>query len=298
MTIQRELKDYGINIGLKKGLFGIEYEAEFSEELPPNLYVVPGFKATTDGSLRGYGYEFVSTGPQSHREALENTKALFGTQYYQNCFYNSPRASTHIHRNILNMEHEEVLKVLLSYYLVEALVVKLQGVDRDDNYHCLSMHQAEGGFNSLRYFIDKDYHVLRNAINEEKYTALNLCNVPKLGTIEFRMFPSTKELSDVDGWLDMITTLFSSSQGYKTVDELWGAWVADRRGFAEQALGKTYHRAVADFGQVEVDYLLDMNYSQVFAAKKYYDTRDERKKKPVTGYVFHTERDVDLVDNF
>jgi hypothetical protein len=104
----------------KKGNIGIEIEVEAEQDIIP-------FKSNTwlthaEGSLRKHGVEYVTNGPLVITEV---PKALKELKDYLNPYkidHKSPRASVHVHSNVLYHTPIQYWTMAVTYWLTENLL--------------------------------------------------------------------------------------------------------------------------------------------------------------------------------
>lgn len=189
--------------------FGIEFEMEGKsfptlEEVGASTY----WDRVNDNSLRG-GYEFVSKGSVAERNsiaALEELKDLMAARTTR--LVPSIRCSTHVHMNVQDLTVTQLSTLLTCYYILEPLLSRYNGVEREHNMFALQAQHAPS-------IIDDIIQRFQNRFSGEgnlKYNALNympLCH-GGYGTLEFRagrgINASPLELTD---WLSMLTELYN-----------------------------------------------------------------------------------------
>ena len=280
-------------LGLRpiKGQYGIEVEAEFSE--PTNYEEVHHLWYTTgDGSLRGFGVEFISPKPWDKETAKESYAFLLAQSFWQNYFRASPRAGIHVHCNVTSWSVDRVLRFLVAYYLVEEVMLHNCGEDRKGNLFCLRMNDADSVLDAVQDLIDHKLGDLRRNFNTYKYAALNIASIGKLGSVEFRALPSNGSIQEFSDWLDMIDNLSEYSKKEQSLEDVYREWNRDRAGFALEVLGKLPENC-------DLYELLDVNRSNAYRIITLYNSREERGKalmrKEKALYSFpSSERAVDV----
>lgn len=165
------------------------------------------WQITTDGSLRNNGREFIS-------RPLPKDTLLAAFDKLHNCItYKSPdvhvrfspRTSTHIHINCLDLEEEAVKAIVLWYALFEPVFFLMASPIRRNNIHCVGLDQtvlSEYYKRSLQYQKQR----------WSKYTALNILPLSKYGTIEFRHLEGTDDLDKITQWLSTLENLWMYGQ--------------------------------------------------------------------------------------
>lgn len=208
-----------------RGTYGIEVEAE---HYPPNEVMrmqeherpehpllralSPYWKATTDGSLRHNGVEFISV-PLALPQATTATEMLY-TAMAAGLFRPSVRAGIHVHVNMAPATSVEFVQALRAYILLEPLLFRYVGVEREQNIYCVPIYRA---VNEQRLWqrVAKGMHEgigTRNRHNQLygairdccKYSALNLNPFIRLGTFEFRHAPTFSTRQAAINWLRLV----------------------------------------------------------------------------------------------
>lgn len=269
-----------------KGEYGIEIEAEFTEPWDEG---VVGWHTTGDGSLRGFGTEFISERPWPKKLVEPYVEELYNKRGWRS-FRASTRAGIHVHRNVSEWSHHRLLRFFLSYYLVEELMLEYCGPDRKSNLFCLRMNDADEVGEAIKLVVDEKFGYLREGFNRYKYAALNVASVSKLGSVEFRALPSNHNLRELTEWVDMIDKLCEYSEKEQTLEEVYEDWESDRVGFARKVLGWLPR-------DCDLYDLLDTNRSNAYRIISLYNSRDERKKvsKKKVKYSFpSSEVNVDI----
>jgi len=271
-TLGSVLKKYNSRIGRLSGQYAIEIEAEFSRSL--GEHYVDGFLTTTDNSLRGYGYEFISRKPESKQVLMEQVDTLLKEPFFER-YIDSTRTSTHVHVNVCNWTHEQLLQVLLTYYIVEPYISEFAGQSRQSNLFCLRMYDAEDVMNILKKVVDQDwsYVASERAFNTYKYSALNVASIGRLGSIEFRQMRGTKDVTEINRWLNLIDSVINYALSFRSIDDVWAAFSRSSSDFFTRATG---HNVVDT-------YRYDNNYSNVFCLYNYY--KDAPKRISTGKYV-------------
>lgn len=220
-TLEKHLKTtiedyYGWGKGgpRSQGRFGVELELEgrnFAD--PPKTWVVH-----QDGSLRN-GIEYVLALPLDRPDletALEHLLLACFKRAGTECVH-SYRASTHIHRNVRKETWEDVLGTVITYTVIEPLMLKLCGSDRDGNLFCLPSYDTGDMPNFFHGLLEnlgmpREY---AHTPQRGKYASLNLNPISRQGSIEFRIFPATWRPKHVLRWADWVDNCFSVAKSQR-----------------------------------------------------------------------------------
>lgn len=286
-SVSRRYADY-VDTGIS-----CEVEAEFSRELDVTKPYT-NWRIMGDGSLRGYGYEFVTKTPAKSLHDFEKYFDELAPVLNKN-YKESNRTSTHIHINVLKWSEEQLYKFFLVYYLCENQLNRFAGVHRDGNLFCLALSDAESTLDGLKEIIDGEYNKVLQKFDQYKYAALNIANIPKIGTVEFRQFRGTKNVNEIIDWVSRLLKLIQYSHSFKSYESIMDSFLMNPVQFIKNATGIE----VTDIHSV------DSNYSPVYNIYRYIVTAPERirvrmkKQKNVYRFSEHThymsEQDRDLM---
>lgn len=190
---------------------GIEIEIEGR-----NLQVrVPGWTRTEDGSLRGESAEYVLTKPVLAKD-VKKLLARLETKLAENGALLDPsdRCGVHIHINCQNMTCEQVIKFAILYLVVENILVKWCGEDREGNLFCLRAKDAEYLIQCMTSAVhNNDLSYIYSA--NVRYASINFNALGKFGSIEFRSLRTPKEFTRIIKWVDMLTAIKKASLQYE-----------------------------------------------------------------------------------
>lgn len=212
-------------IGLRsvEGSFGIEIETSSS-----NPYPVPDFKYwnhTGDGSLRGFGIEYILKTPKDIK-SLSQCFAEFSNKTSMINFNNDSYCSVHVHMNVTKFQVAEVMNLIALWYLFEDILVSYCGEGRDGNLFCLKNKQAEGTFlelisNIREYGVRRGRSILNYSNDRHKYGALNLASISRLGSLEVRSFGGMQNTDDVMNWVRILNCIYEKAQSSNNVIDLY-----------------------------------------------------------------------------
>lgn len=181
-------------------LYGVELEIENV----PNWdeLSVSGMESQHDGSLRNNGREFI-TKPMTFSNLAYCLEKFFANAKLSDENY-SERCSIHVHTNVQDMQWEQVQTLALVYQVVERLLFKWIGHDREDNIFCVPLHQTNLTYK--RFDTDPSVGMFKKW---EKYTALNFLPMTTIGTVEWRHMYGHCNLPVILDWCRLIGRLFS-----------------------------------------------------------------------------------------
>jgi len=182
---------------------GVEVEAESKRgaQFPAN---VSWWNMGHDGSLRGNGVEYALKTPSSY--AMVEKKIIHLYKKIGHLINPSDRAGVHVHLNFSHKGLNDILTFAVVYMIVENVLVKWCGEDREGNLFCL--RNKDGAFNVqaiLNAKAKKD--LTRLGDNNYKYSALNFQSLGKFGTLEVRTLRTPTEAQIICQWVRMLISL-------------------------------------------------------------------------------------------
>lgn len=184
------------------GDFGVELELEGKNLSLEDLSQY--WVQHNEPSLRD-GVEWVLVRPLSLsglRSALKEFELLTPKKKIKQ----SIRTSTHIHINVLKLTLKELYNVLGHYFLVEDLLVALNGEHRLGNLFCLRASDAFGCINACIEGI-RSGGLPRGDNNTLKYGAVNLITPQRYGSLEFRFMRGADSTDFVEFWAENLYEL-------------------------------------------------------------------------------------------
>lgn len=202
----------------QKGMFGVEIETE-GHGLPAGA-ITKYFVGKPDGSLRD-GMEYVSgvlnrETVYEHVNELRNVLTAVGARINP-----SYRSSTHIHLNVIDNTFRDVLGMLVMWALIEPIVFRLMPPGRDGSLFCVSSYDSGDAADFTERFCSE---ISGNFINgftpRGKYSSLNLTRLGPsdhhaLGTLEYRVFPTTMDGVQIQTWCEWLFQMKRQVEGAK-----------------------------------------------------------------------------------
>ena len=184
-----------------KSHVGIEVEVENVTYINPNIPLCYWIIAE-DGSLRNHGKEFKSVALPTSRVQLA-LEQLFNGLNPDIDF--SSRTSIHVHVDVRGLTINQLITVLFTYAVLENVLFKFAGVHRRNSIFCNPITETRL-FNQLNI---SDKHNLRAMFDTVwgKYSAMNLNPVRQFGTVEFRQFPGSADITKLCIWIDLLTRI-------------------------------------------------------------------------------------------
>ena len=191
-----------------KGDLGVEIEVE-GKRLP--IYLDERYwRVDKDGSLKGESWEYVTPTPRSLsdiKEALDHLKVAYKNNL--TVVSDTIRAGVHVHRNVQKLTSKQLFTFIISYFILEDVLVEWCGPSRVGNHFCLRSRDAEFVLFQLLKAIETKKLGGLNKTNI-RYCSLNVCSLFKYGSIEFRAMRGTSDLDLIYTWAATIDELYNS----------------------------------------------------------------------------------------
>lgn len=206
------------------GDFGLELETEYRLN---SLDVVmrripPGWAAKGDGSLRHNGLEYTTIGACRRDTKDLSLRALVGMlKEHTTVIEDSPRASFHVHVNVLDMTPMQVVVAATSFWLLEEALLEMCGPYRRGNLHCLSLREAPTLVKDLA--ADANNNQMFQTFRQEshKYANLNMACVRRYGTLEVRCMDGALDVDRQILWTNLLYDIIHTApKNFKNPKEL------------------------------------------------------------------------------
>ena len=205
----------------QKGDVGIEIECEAKNRLPGQEELPYGWNAVADGSLRGVGMEYITSGVANLDEGFKNSldalcKKINDPKNGLNL--NSPRTSVHVHVNAGKFEVKTVISACLAWWLYEDYIISActDTNRRKGNHFCFSTSDAEGIINNFSIFCENLFTAeLKN--ENYKYAAQSTWSLHRFGSVEYRCMEGIYDSDSIYDWARMLY------RAYGRIEEFgWG----------------------------------------------------------------------------
>lgn len=284
---------FGRHVGMHPvpGDIGIELEIE-GEKLPQN---VAAWSCKPEGSLRGGGdpsraTEYITRGAVKAHDIQKVIAHLLKAFEANNAVVKpSHRCSTHIHVNMQKETFRTVLGYCLIFAVIEPLLLRLCGPDRNGNVFCLSSYEAGDAW----YWSSQvAKHLNARSFDWQlrgKYSSLNTDCLRSFGSLEIRCFPLSVDPKELMKWCTWAMNIRTIAREWK--DMTYRSLFEDVRnnpiGFAErvltnvgnlQAVTAPYNPVTYIQAGLETSYELYRGFKPVFADKP--TKQPSPRKKP------------------
>lgn len=202
---------------------GIEVETEgrgLADGHGNPLFVVPGWSAERDGSLRGESMEWVLSAPIPRKNVNKLLKSLSGALKENGVVLaETDRCGVHVHVNIQDFTYEQAMNFIILYLIVEKLLVRYCGDDREGNLFCLRACDADMMIYQLRECRKRGS--LKSMANDNfRYASINLAAVAKYGSLEFRALKTPKNVMDIEQWVNLLLRVRDAALVYETCQQV------------------------------------------------------------------------------
>lgn len=200
-----------MNVNPKTGdLFGVELECEGRNVAwDDSAEIINHWSPERDGSLRnnhGQACEWVFQGPATYQKAQERVNVLFDYFTKRKAkLVLSNRTSTHVHFNMGDKNFYQLINLFILFTILEGLLDRYCGEDRNGNLFCLSSRYAEEQIEWVMRACINDQRWIFN--DNQRYCSLNLAAINKFGTVEFRGMRGLDNREDMLAWLSIVQEL-------------------------------------------------------------------------------------------
>lgn len=180
-------------------------------ELEGVLYTraIRGWRTTLDNSLRGSGYEFVSSTPRNGIPLRTSLNNLFASDFIINA-NPSWRCGLHVHIDVREWDLNMLRRFMMVYLLNERKMFDhVNSQERWESNFCAPIQYCDG---LLRYLFRADAFLAEISAHWNKYTAMNLIPMGTQGSIEWRGSKATTNKDDVIGLINDIYRMVEVAQ--------------------------------------------------------------------------------------
>ncbi len=200
------------------GALGVEIEVE-GARLPSELDS-KYWRVDKDGSLKGESYEYVTPKPTS-LEGIKEALDYLASRYKArgSIISDSVRAGVHVHRNVQELNAKQLYTFITAYLVLEDVLVKWCGDNREGNHFCLRSKDAEWLLFQLEKAITQRRLTPLKTENI-RYGSLNCLALFKYGSLEFRAMRGTSDLDQIFNWAATIEDIYQSALTFDNPKEV------------------------------------------------------------------------------
>ena len=201
------------------GNIGIEIEVEPKKGKTLPIINRGCWETKDENSLRNGGKEYVTKSPLLYdKDYSKNINELTASLNEKEVEVNSFRTSVHVHLNMTQKTLNELWTIITCYWLMENLLFKYCGEDRENNHFCLRLKDAEGVIKLVDTALEYSSPFCQ-FIDSYRYGGLNLSALYKFGSLEFRGMRGSVSEGEIRTWSsalyemsELSTTFFRSPQ--------------------------------------------------------------------------------------
>lgn len=200
--------------GLRKtnGDIGVEIEVE-GRDLPGET--PEAWRAEVDGSLRGGGVEYVLKKPCKYDKVDRHINRMYNHIIKSGGKMRlSPRCGVHIHINVQEWTLNQVMTFIVLYLVVEDLLVRWCGEDREGNIFCLRGRDAEYLYDVLVKVMETQNLNVRDWADNMRYSSMNISALRKYGSLEFRSLRTPEDPQRIKRWIDLLLCVQRASKDF------------------------------------------------------------------------------------
>lgn len=199
---------YGIELEIEaEGLYCPmeEYDEENESYIERDVTVPLGWLREQEDSIQGV--ELISDQPYNFETSVANIERVFEDIVKHGYVPNrTPRGSTHIHANVADLTWEQMKSFTMACAWAEPTLIELAGKGRKGNLFAQSYETTPLGWaNIIDWCRKKGF---QQSIDTH-YMATSFYPMSYLGSVEFRMGPSSRTAEEAIRWLqciDMVVT--------------------------------------------------------------------------------------------
>lgn len=188
---------------LKNGDIGLELEVEYKKGRSPVQNIPENWITHNDESLKN-GVEYVSRQPfkvgPSYVTKIRGLTDLLNHPD-SGVEHGNPRASVHCHINVLDKTPLQVWNAIVTYWLLENIIMQYCAPHRLGNHFCLRLEDGPGILKDCYSDIGATTLPFTSfSPNMCKYSAMNLATVYNYGSLEFRGLHATYDHNTIVEW--------------------------------------------------------------------------------------------------
>ena len=206
-------KFYGVELEIEaEGLY--QPIEEYNEEEDEHLLTCPpipqGWLREDEDSI--LGVELISSQPYSYEEQIENIVRVF-TDIEKKGYRptRTPRGSTHVHANVSDLTWEQLTHFVMACIWAEPLLIEIAGKGRKGNLFAQSYETTPIGWDNIISWCKNQTTRFTRTLDTH-YMATSFYPITSMGSVEFRMGPSSRNAKEACNWLEMIDSVVSAGR--------------------------------------------------------------------------------------
>lgn len=232
-------------------------------------------RAGTAGEIAGHAYEFVSE-PMQQSTLLHSLREFFRKTEFSARNY-TDRTSVHIHVNCLDLTYDQLSSVALLYTVVEEVLFKFVGNNRENNIYCIPWYMCRLNYDIVAKMEANSIDTIRRW---QKYTALNLLPIHSQGTVEFRHMHGTADIDKLTTWINLIGSIFA----YATATELTALINEIKELNSTSEYDVFFHKVLGGYLEYNDDYRASLEAGVIVAKYGLINWKKEKKAEvPIEG---------------
>ena len=201
----------------KNNYVGVEIENE--TRVPFDLPMVLGWSNHREGSLRNFGFEYVSHRPVPYNNVKDHLGYLFHDLNLAKGnlkLSNSCRTSTHVHLDASYMLYGDVITFAVIYWMLEEFLSNFCGETRKGNLFCIrsscdSLSAQSIIAQSLRRLTPFPDDLVGD---DMRYGSLNFSSLAKFGSLESRLMRGVDNAEEAMIWVSILQRIKKFANGF------------------------------------------------------------------------------------
>lgn len=210
-TPQYKGKLYGIELEIEaEGLYSVEehFDEEHEEYIQTEPNVPEGWLREQEDSIEGC--ELISQQPYDYETSVTNIKRVFADISRMGFVpVRTPRGSTHIHANVADLTWRQMKHFVTACAWAEPALIELAGKGRKGNLFAQSYETTPMGWATIIQWVRRQ-EIAQNV--DTHYMAISFHPMGYLGSVEFRMGPSSRSEEDAIRWLQCIDAVVEAGR--------------------------------------------------------------------------------------
>ena len=138
----------------------------------------------------------------------------------------------HVHVDVRDLTASELRNVLFLYLVVERTLYRYCGAGREASNFCVPLSRTLSEV--FAPFLRSEVPDIPNNI---RYCGLNLAAVRKFGSIEFRMHPASKVITDIINWVNICCAIKVHGRKYHTAKDVYRRCLLEPEEFLRSVFG-------------------------------------------------------------